>query len=266
MKNQSPILALLFLLASCLCVADGAAAPVVAGRRMGPLGRGGNRSTNSAARRQQAQESASVPVPSSRGLRRVKKSPNNIKRTPQQPQKQLLQEQKQVPANRNNRRLSNGGFEHWQSNTFDHTETKGAAAATGWSPYMGGYTASTAESRSGQQSIAVKSGGAVQKLYPTNAVAGRKLKLSGYAKSVGVSPIHHGPAVMSVYADVKFVDGSWLRGQEAEFAGGTTEGWEYAENTIPLLKDVEAVHLYAVYYGDRGDGVAYFDDFDLQIL
>ena len=131
---------------------------------------------------------------------------------------------------------------------------------------MGGYTASTAESRSGRQSIAVKSGGAVQKLYPTNARAGRKLKFSGYAKSVDVAPIHHGPAVMSVYADVKFVDGSWLYGQEAEFAGGTTEGWEYAENTIPLFKDVEAVHLYAVYYGDRGDGVAYFDDFDLQIM
>ena len=147
---------------------------------------------------------------------------------------------------------------------FEATTPKGAA--TGWSSYMGGYTVSTNESKSGSQAIAVKSGGAVQKLFPTNARAGRKLKFSGYAKSIGAAPIHYGPAVMSIYADIKFVDGTWLNGQEAEFAGGTTAGWEYAKNTITLQKDVETISLYAVYYGDSGAGVAYFDDIDLQIM
>ena len=70
---------------------------------------------------------------------------------------------------------------------------------------------------------------------------------------------------MSVYVDVKYFDGSWLLGQEAEFAGGQTDGWEYAENTIPLAKDVEAIHVRAVYFGDVQDGAAWFDDFNVQI-
>lgn len=137
--------------------------------------------------------------------------------------------------------------------------------STGWKSYMGGYAVDTATSHSGGQSIKVKSGGASQWIYPSNAVEGSTMKFSGYAKSEGASSIQGGPAVMSVYVDVKYWDGSWLLGQEAEFAGGRTEGWEYAENTIPLAKDAEAIHVRAVYYGDVQGGTAWFDDFNVQI-
>jgi hypothetical protein len=148
--------------------------------------------------------------------------------------------------------LANPGFE-------------GNLRSSGWKPYMGGYAVDTTTFHSGGQSIKVTSGGASQWLYPSNAVAGSQMKFSGYAKSDGASSIHGGPAVMSVYVDVKYFDGSWLLGQEAEFAGGQTDGWEYAENTIPLAKDVEAIHVRAVYFGDVQDGAAWFDDFNVQI-
>lgn len=148
--------------------------------------------------------------------------------------------------------LPNGGFE-------------GNLGSTGWKPYMGGYTVDTTTFHSGGQSIKVTSGGASQWIYPSNAVAGSQMKFSGYAKSVGASSIHGGPATMSVYVDVKYFDGSWLLGQEAEFGGGRTEGWQYAENTISLAKDVEAIRVRAVYYGDVRYGTAWFDDFNVQI-
>ena len=157
-----------------------------------------------------------------------------------------------VYVDNTNGALANAGFE-------------GDLPSTGWRPYMGGYTVDATTYHSGGQSIKVTSGGAGQWIWPSNALAGSQMKFSGYAKSEGASSIHGGPAIMSVYVDVKYTDGSWLLGQEAEFAGGRTEGWEYAENTIPLAKDVEAIHVRAVYYGDVQDGTTWFDDFNVEI-
>ena len=157
--------------------------------------------------------------------------------------------------------LAGGGF-----------EAGGDLAAEGWRGYMGGYVPSAEEAHSGGRSIAVTSGGAVQTIRPEagTASAGSVLKMSGWAKSVGASDVAGGPAVMAVYVDVRFTDGTWLRAQEAEFRGGETEGWEYSENRIRLAKDAEEILLRAVYYGDeaaRVDGaVAYFDDLAVEIV
>jgi len=113
---------------------------------------------------------------------------------------------------------------------------------------------------SGDQSIKITDGGALQQV-ALNAEAGSQVTIKGYSKAVGTSI---GLWDYAIYADVKYVDGSWLYGQIANFPGGTHD-FVLAQKTfeVPLGMTVESLNLYALYRNDGG--VAYFDDVEVTV-
>jgi len=133
-----------------------------------------------------------------------------------------------------------------------------------WSSYMNGYETSTAEARSGSQSIVVTNGGASQWV-SLEAPSGYTIEISGYSKAIATSV--GTTSDYSIYADVAYEGGTYLWGQTARFPGGTSLDWEYSSHsfTVPEGKTVIGMTLYAMYRNDPLGGTAYFDDVEVKV-
>jgi len=144
---------------------------------------------------------------------------------------------------------------------------EGSNVASNWNAHMNGYSITSDEAHTGSHSIVVTNGGAQQQIYLKNSEGGpgSTIEISGYSKSVGTSVAMGGD--YSIYADVKYTDGSYLYGQIATFAGGTSTNWEKAEYSfvVPQGKTASDISLYAMYRNDSAGGQAYFDDIQVKV-
>ena len=146
------------------------------------------------------------------------------------------------------------------SSEVDNGSFEGPAVGADWGQYStGGYEVTSAKARSVAQAISVTECGARHKVY-VDAPAGSTETISGYSKAVGTSAGLWNN--FSIYSDVKYTDGTYLWGQCARFAGGTTH-WEHSVYSFEVLpgKTVEYLSLYAMYKNDpTARSTACFDD------
>jgi len=135
-----------------------------------------------------------------------------------------------------------------------------------WRPYVKGYLYDTTgnEAKSGRRSIHVVNDslsdahGAYVRISLNQTIA-NDIELSGWSKAVNVAGAMNND--YSLYIDLRYLDGTPLYGQTAQFNIGTHD-WEYAMKRIHPTQPVKELTLYALFRNHTGE--AWFDHLALR--
>jgi|GEM_PF-1119599 len=136
--------------------------------------------------------------------------------------------------------------------------------ALDWQVYGEGYRLDATTKRSGAYAMACSSTktnvyyGALQEIQVHQAQA-KPIIISGWSKAQNVSGTPD--ANYSLYADVKYTDGTSLYGQYVSFDGGTHD-WQQKSFTLNAPKPIRSLAVFAMFRNKSGN--AWFDDISVR--
>ncbi len=146
--------------------------------------------------------------------------------------------------------LKNGGF-----------EGGAGVAIPDWQPFESGYDVDRQTKRGGEQSLRCDNANAATKrgaqaVITLNQKVAAPIVITGWSRADAVSGIKNSD--YSLYADVRYVDGTPQWGYSAPFRTGTHD-WEQRRLTIFPQKPIQYIAVYALFRSHSG--TAWFDDF-----
>jgi hypothetical protein len=152
-----------------------------------------------------------------------------------------------------------------KSNIEQHlSKSNNATTAQNWETYGSGYTISSDVFHDGARSIYCqndRSGetrGALRTIV-LNQKSPQPIVLTGWSKASSVNG--QSDTDYSIYADVTYIDNTFLWGQSDAFSAGT-HGWEKRKFTIFPTKPIRSIKLYALFRNHTGS--AWFADFSAE--
>lgn len=137
---------------------------------------------------------------------------------------------------------------------------------TGWRAWSGGFRLEPGTGREGRVAVAVArtendpERGIMQEVV-LNQKTPAPLFLTGWSRAEDVSG--SADSNYSLYADITFVDGTHLWGENAAFSTGT-HNWQRVERIIQPEKPIKSVAVYALFRGHTGK--AWFSDIALATI